>query len=226
VIVNYDDINMSDGPATSDVEVSLVLNTADAWNPVSAWTDEKWHVPTNWHIRLGAWESEPPAESEYDTDDMLVRYFWDYASGPTARSGFTNLTSASVPVMRVHQYGTPGDEFMVLSQIVMPYEYPSDRTDMADVAYGALDTLDFYIDSAFTAAINHPDTIWVYGLSMKSESDPNWLNVARVLDEHFPKLTAEYRKIAFSPEHPFWLGLRCELESLRRTRGFNMDIRL
>ena len=162
IIVHYDDVNGADGPASDTVEVNIVADPSiSTWLAADTAGDGKYHVPMNWHIRLGAWKTAAPSGSPYDTDDMLVRYFWHYPDSTSDRSSFIDVTTVLSWNLQVKQYDQSGVNRTILAQIVMPYEYPTHRTDMADVAYGALDTLDFYIDSAFTAVIDFPDTIWI-----------------------------------------------------------------
>jgi DNA repair photolyase len=70
------------------------------------------------------------------------------------------------------------------------------------------------------------DTIWVYALRMRSESDRNWQNLLNVLSDDFPELTEQYRQIAFMRDHPYWLELSGKLEEIRSKRGLNLRIEL
>jgi DNA repair photolyase len=70
------------------------------------------------------------------------------------------------------------------------------------------------------------ETIWIYPLSMRSESDRNWQNVLSVLSEDFSELTEQYRQVAFMRDHSYWLDLRCKLEEIRSKRGLNLNIEL
>jgi len=70
------------------------------------------------------------------------------------------------------------------------------------------------------------DTIWIYPLRMRLESDRNWQNVLSTLSEDFPDLTEQYRRVAFGRDHPYWLDLRCVLEEIRSKRGSNLRIEL
>jgi DNA repair photolyase len=73
------------------------------------------------------------------------------------------------------------------------------------------------------AVAPYADTIYVYGVQMDAEDEPNWRNVRGILDKHFPELTDSYREIAFSPEHPYWAALRQELREFQRETG--LDVR-
>lgn len=57
--------------------------------------------------------------------------------------------------------------------------------------------------------------IWTYGLHMDDRSDKNWLNVKRILDEHFSSMSEEIEEIIFQKDHTYWKELRIELESLQ-----------
>jgi DNA repair photolyase len=70
------------------------------------------------------------------------------------------------------------------------------------------------------------DTIWVYPLRMRSESDHNWQNVLGLLSEDFPDLTEHYRQVAFGRDHPYWSDLGCKLEKIRSRSGLNLRIEL
>ena len=43
------------------------------------------------------------------------------------------------------------------------------------------------------------DSIWVYPLEMKSENDRNWQNTRAILEQHFPHLTEDIKRIVFTP---------------------------
>ena len=53
--------------------------------------------------------------------------------------------------------------------------------------------------------------IFVYRLRMKAETDANWQSVERILNLYYPELVEPYRRIAFSPECPYWANLRSRL---------------
>lgn len=72
----------------------------------------------------------------------------------------------------------------------------------------------------------YSDTIWVYGLHMNSENAPNWQNVKSILDQYFPNMKEKYRKIAFSRDHPYWTGIRQNLEKIRLSKDVNLRIEL
>ena len=75
-------------------------------------------------------------------------------------------------------------------------------------------------------ATPHADTIWIYALSMEKETDRNWQNVKRILNDHFPDMTEKYKQIAFSKDQPYWAELRGELEKLQREKKLNLRIEL
>ena len=82
------------------------------------------------------------------------------------------------------------------------------------------------IESVIEQVAPYSDTIWVYKLNMESENDKNWLNVKSILDQHFPKLTEQYQKIAFSRDHPFWRGIRQKLKEIQKKKCLNLRIEL
>jgi len=72
----------------------------------------------------------------------------------------------------------------------------------------------------------HSDTIWIYGLNMKAEKDRNWQNLKGILEKHFPDRLDQYREIAFSSSHPYWVELRERLEATQRADKLNLKIEL
>jgi DNA repair photolyase len=70
------------------------------------------------------------------------------------------------------------------------------------------------------------DAIWVYALSMRTQHDRNWRNVQGILERHFPQMLEEHTQVALRADHPYWLDLRRELESLQAERGLDLRIRL
>lgn len=82
------------------------------------------------------------------------------------------------------------------------------------------------VESLIETVAPYADTIWFYGLSIEDEGDRNWGNVRAILDRHFPEMTEQYRQIAFSPDHPYWLELRARLEQMQLDRRLNLRIEL
>ncbi len=72
----------------------------------------------------------------------------------------------------------------------------------------------------------YSDTIWLYALNMKEEEDRNWQNIREILDSNYPEMTEQYRKIAFTNKHPYWIELREKLNKLKLKRGLNLRIEL
>lgn len=70
------------------------------------------------------------------------------------------------------------------------------------------------------------DVIWIYGLSIRDRTGPNWLNVRGILSRHFPDLKERVEETVLSPEHSYWTNLRQELTALRRERQLNLEIHL
>ena len=82
------------------------------------------------------------------------------------------------------------------------------------------------VESIIEQVAPYSDTIWVYKLNMESEKDKNWLNVKSILDQHFPELTEQYQKIAFSRDHPLWKGIRQKLKEIQKKKCLNLRIEL
>ena len=72
----------------------------------------------------------------------------------------------------------------------------------------------------------YADAIWIYSLKMESRGDRSWQNVEGILRRHFPEMAEKYRESAFSADHPYWVGLREELEGLQQEKGLNLRIEL
>lgn len=70
------------------------------------------------------------------------------------------------------------------------------------------------------------DTIWIYQLRMRSESDRNWKNISRLLNVYFPGISEKYRQIAFAEDHAYWIDLASTLEDIRLSRGLELKIEL
>lgn len=82
------------------------------------------------------------------------------------------------------------------------------------------------VESQIEAVAPFSNTIWIYRLQIESEESPNWHNIQSILNKHFPDLTEQYRKIAFSEDHPFWLELRKQLEEIQIKKDLNLKIEL
>jgi DNA repair photolyase len=79
-------------------------------------------------------------------------------------------------------------------------------------------------EAVIRAVTPYADSVWVYGLRIRREQDPNWQKVLAVLRTHFPTLTGQITDAVFHTEHPFWAGLRTGLARLAaETR---LDLRL
>ena len=72
----------------------------------------------------------------------------------------------------------------------------------------------------------YTDVVWIYGLSIIDRSGPSWLNVKKILNNHFPDLTDQIEPVIFSKDHSYWTQLREELLSLKNGRGLNLNIHL
>lgn len=82
------------------------------------------------------------------------------------------------------------------------------------------------VESLIEFVAPYSDTIWIYKLQMDSEDSANWRNVQSILNLHFPELTEQYRKIAFSGDHPYWTGIRHILEEIQFKKHLNLRIEL
>lgn len=82
------------------------------------------------------------------------------------------------------------------------------------------------IENVIELVVPFSDTIWIYKLHMESEKDKNWLNIKSILDQHFPRLTEQYREIAFSSNHHYWKGIRHRLEEIQIRKRLNLRIEI
>ena len=70
----------------------------------------------------------------------------------------------------------------------------------------------------------YADKVWVFGLSMLDVSDPNWKAVHSLLREHFPDVCNRSREAVFDRDHPYWAGLRADLEDAYAGESFELSI--
>ena len=70
------------------------------------------------------------------------------------------------------------------------------------------------------------DAIWIYGLSMNSRTDLNWLNVQSILNTHFPEMKDKIEAAIFSKDHPYWIQLGQHLNHIQNDRPLNLNIHL
>jgi DNA repair photolyase len=82
------------------------------------------------------------------------------------------------------------------------------------------------VESLIEMVAQYSDTIRIYRLSMEDDQDRNWQNVRGILDHDFPELTEQYRRIAFSGDHCYWIELRARLEQVQLDRRLNLRIEL
>lgn len=68
------------------------------------------------------------------------------------------------------------------------------------------------------------DRIWIYDLNIVNRSDPNWQNIERIIQTHFPDLKAQIETVVFSKDHPYWKTLRQSLQTIQEERKMNLDI--
>jgi DNA repair photolyase len=117
-----------------------------------------------------------------------------------------NPPSNSRRIEALEHLNSAGIETYVLICPVMPY----------------LSEVDMLIDLVAPFA----DTIWVYPIRMKQQTDRNWRKLHRILDKHYPELVDEYRQIAFEKQHSYWGDLRSKLEMIKTSRRLNINIEL
>ncbi len=72
----------------------------------------------------------------------------------------------------------------------------------------------------------YADVIWIYGLSIDDRSGQNWLNIQQILNNQFPDLIEQIEAAIFSKDHRYWFQLRESLETLKKDRQLNLNIRL
>lgn len=82
------------------------------------------------------------------------------------------------------------------------------------------------VESLIEAVAPYSNTIWIYRLKMESEESRNWRSVKSIIDQHFPELTEQYQKIAFSGDHPYWGEIRRSLEEIENKTDLNLRIEL
>jgi len=82
------------------------------------------------------------------------------------------------------------------------------------------------LESVIEQVAPYSDTIWVYRLNMESEETANWQSLQSILNKHFPELTEQYRKIAFSGNDPYWIEVRTSLEEIQKKKCLNLRIRI
>jgi DNA repair photolyase len=70
----------------------------------------------------------------------------------------------------------------------------------------------------------HTDTIWIYGLDMSDQSGRNWQNVKGILNDHFPDLKESIEQVIFNKDHPYWVGVRNDLQELQGNTGPELKI--
>lgn len=68
------------------------------------------------------------------------------------------------------------------------------------------------------------DTIRVYGLSVQEPTQRCWTNVREILSRHFPDLKSDTESAVLDREHPYWQGLRQELQDVKESRGLDLRI--
>ena len=79
-------------------------------------------------------------------------------------------------------------------------------------------------ESVVRTVAPYADSVWVYGLRIRREQDPNWQSVLAVLRTHFPTLTGQISDAIFHADHRFWAGLRTELARLASEMRLDLHI--
>ncbi|MCP4545262.1 MAG: radical SAM protein [bacterium] len=70
----------------------------------------------------------------------------------------------------------------------------------------------------------HTDAIWVYALSVQGQSPRCWSNVREILSRHFPDIKSDTESAVQDSDHPYWSGLRRDLQEVKRSMGLDLRI--
>ncbi len=74
------------------------------------------------------------------------------------------------------------------------------------------------------ALLECADVIWVYGLSVQSRTELSWRNVQATLETHFPDQRELVEEVVLDSDHPYWSGVRAELEEVRSASAADLRI--
>jgi len=81
-------------------------------------------------------------------------------------------------------------------------------------------------ESVVRAVAPFSDSVWVYGLRIGREQDPNWQNTLAVVRTQFPTLTDQIEEAVLDTDHPFWAGQRTGLARLAKETGLDLRVAL
>jgi len=70
----------------------------------------------------------------------------------------------------------------------------------------------------------YTDAIWVYGLSIQGKSQRCWSNVREILSRNFPDVKSDTESAVQDSDHPYWLGLRQDLQEEKKRGGLDLRI--
>lgn len=168
-VVFYDDTHTG-STATVGVEITATLNRTDTtWVPL-ALQSGAYQAPSNYWLRFSAGTTTPA--TGVSSDQVLVRYFWNWGVTNTDVSGFANVWDGSLAHIRVKQFAS--GTRTVRAHVVQPYERPTSSTDTASTSYGAETDLPLNIYGAFTTVISPASTSVPVGTSVSlSETGSN-----------------------------------------------------
>jgi hypothetical protein len=143
------------------VEISAAQEaTSPSWTALQTQLDDKYHLPINFTLRIGAWPTTTTAVSR---KHVLVRYFWKYDVDSTTATRFYSPALLNTHgLARTYRYvGAPPFNRTIRAHFVLPHQVPSPVSDTTVTDYGKTLDLSLRIDSAFTAIISVDDTVVV-----------------------------------------------------------------
>ncbi len=73
---------------------------------------------------------------------------------------------------------------------------------------------------------NIANKIWVYGISIKDNTDEHSQNVKNIFKQHFPQKQREIESIIFSNNHSYWSVLRNKLLTIRNDQSLDLSIHI
>jgi len=143
-------VDIADGPgsaATPGLQMSAALNASDASWPLLSLQSGAYRVPSNFYVRFDPFTSVPATGVE--DRQLLVRYFWNYQTDLTDRTGFVNVFQQGYSNIRVKKFAA--GTRTVRMHVVQPYERPATPTDVDASNYGATLDLPFNVYGPLTA---------------------------------------------------------------------------
>ena len=154
-------VDIADGPgsaATPGLQMSAALDAYDASWPVLTLQSGAYRVPSNFYVRFDPLTSVPATGVE--DRQLLVRYFWNYLTDLTDRTGFVNVVYQGTSNIRVKNFAA--GTRTVRMHVVQPYERPATPTDVDASNYGATLDLPFNVYGPLTASYTpNPATVMV-----------------------------------------------------------------